>query len=286
MRRLMVLFSAIAGNLRQGFQSLSAAARRVREADLPLLVGSLSYSTVLSLVPLLAVSLSVFHFFGGLDFLLKQIEPFLLRNLVESSGAELTKYLARAIRRVHSGAIGLGGVVVLLYASTKLFHDMEAAIQRVWLVTSKRALWKRLVVYWTVMFLGPLIVAGVLGALGSRGLDVLTQIPSGTVAGAIAFIALFAIYKWVPARRVEFGPSFAAALLAAAALALAQEFYAGVMRGLFRFSKLYGSLAGGPLLLIWILIVWWIVLLGATLAAVLQEKRDWKRDSIETRFDM
>ena len=274
MMMLLKVFRKLKRQLSRGLQPLLAAARRVKEADLPLLVGSLSFSTVLSIVPLLAVSLSVFHFFGGLDFLLKQIEPFIVRNLVESSGAEVSRYLSRAIRRVHSGTIGFGGAIGLLATSTKLFHDMETAIQRVWLVTAKRALWKRLGVYWAVMFVGPLVVAGILGAVGSKGLGTVMELPKDLIAGSFAFCSLFAIYKWVPARRVEFGPAFAASLMAAVGLALAQEFYAGVMRGLFRFSKLYGSLAGLPLFLIWILILWWIILLGATLAAVLQEKRD------------
>lgn len=275
---MIIVLKRLKKELVGGVQPLLAAARRVKEADLPLLVGSLSFSTVLSIVPLLAVSLSVFHFSGGLDFLLKQIEPFIVKNLVESSGAEVSRYLSRAIRRVHSGTIGVGGALGLLMTSTKLFHDMETAIQRVWLVTTKRALWKRLGVYWSVMFIGPLVVAGILGAVGSKGLGAFLELPKNLIAGSFTLLSLFAIYKWVPARRVEFGPAFAAALMAAVGLALAQEFYSGVMRGLFRFSKLYGSLAGVPLFLIWILLLWWIVLLGATLAAVLQEKRDEKRD--------
>jgi membrane protein len=260
--------------LRLSFNTLLVAYRRILQAEIPLIAGSLSFTTVLTLVPFLAVSLSVFHWLGGLEGLLKQIEPFILKNLVESSGAEFSRYLLKAIRRIHSGAIGVSGVIGLLLASTRLFLDMEKAIQRVWLVKKKRALWKRLIVYWSVMFFGPLVIAALLGVIGSKDLGLIRIFPSELVAAALALGGLFFIYKWVPARVVEFRPAFASALLATVGLALAQEFYAGTMRGLFRFSKVYGSLAGIPLFLLWIFLLWWIILLGATLTAILQERRD------------
>lgn len=250
------------------------AISRLQHAEIPLIAGSLSFTTVLTLVPLLAVSLSVFNWFGGLDGLLKQIEPFILKNLVESSGVEFSRYLSKSIQRIHSGALGFTGVFGLLLASTKLFSEMETAIQRVWIVKKKRALWKRLLVYWSVMFLGPLVVAVFLGFIGSKRFGLLTLFPSQLVAGTFSLLALFAIYKWVPARRVQVAPAFASALLATSGLMAAQAFYASVMRGIFKFSKVYGSLAGIPLFLLWIYLLWWIILLGATLTAVLQERRD------------
>lgn len=280
MRILIRGWNTLRQTVRQGIKTLRATYARINQADLPLVAGSLSYMTVLTLVPLLAVSLSVFHWLGGLDEMMKQIEPFLIKNLIESSGAEVSRYLSRAIRRVHSGAIGVGGVVGLFFASTKLFHDMERAVQRVWITTKRRALWKSLLVYWLVMFAGPLLVAALLGVIGRQTIGRGPLVPLEVVAASLAFLALFSIYKWVPSRKVEFRPAFAAALLATAALALTQEFYSSVMRGLFRFSKLYGSLAGLPLFLIWVLLLWWIVLLGAALTAILQERRDMTAERI------
>lgn len=278
MKKLKVLKIRIAQQLLDhfgnGWRILLATWRRIQQADIELIAGSLSYTTVLSLVPLLAVSLSVFQWLGGLEGLLKQVEPFILKNLSESSGVELSRHLSRAIQRVHSGALGVGGVLGVFLASTKLFTDMERAIHRVWLLKTRRALWKRLAVYWTVMFTAPLLLAATLGVLSFRGLGFLKVIPHQSITALFAFIGLFAIFKWVPARRVEFRPALASALLATAGLALAQEFYAGIVRSLFRFSKVYGSLAGVPLFLMWVFLFWWIILMGATLTALLQERLD------------
>ena len=273
-RKIGTALKRMKAQLLLSFRTLRAAYIRIGKSDIPLIAGSLAFTTVLTLVPLLAVSLSVFHWLGGLEGLLKQLEPFIVKNLVESSGAEFSRYLLRSIRRVHSGALGVTGIIGLFLASTKLFSDMETAIQRVWLVKKRRALWKRLMVYWTVMFVGPLVLATLLGVVGSKDLGLIKIFPSELIAAFCALTGLYAIYRWVPARTVEFRPAFASALLATVGLALAQEFYAGAMRGLFRFSKIYGSLAGIPLFLLWIFLLWWIILLGATLTAILQERLD------------
>lgn len=266
-------------HLGSGWRILFATWRRILQADIELIAGSLSYTTVFSLVPLLAVSLSVFQWLGGLDGLMKQVEPLILKNLADSSGVELSRHLSSAIRRVHSGALGAGGVLGLLIASTKLFTDMERAIHRVWLLKKRRALWKRLAVYWAVMFAAPLVLAATLGVLGSKGFEFLKVIPYQSVTAVFAFFGLFAIFKWVPSRRVEVRPALAAAFFSTVGLALAQEFYAGIMGSIFRFSKVYGSLAGIPLFLMWVFLFWWIILIGATLTALLQERLDRRADS-------
>lgn len=261
-------------NLKSGWRMLVATWHRIRQADVEIIAGSLSYTTMLSLVPLLAVSLSVFQLLGGLEHLLKYVEPFILKNMAQSSGVELSRYLSGAIRRTHSSALGISGVVGVLIASTKLFTDMERAIHRVWLIKKRRSLWKRLAVYWAIMFLGPLVLAATLGVLGSKELSLVKKFTGPGLTSVFAFFALYAIYKWVPSRKVDRMPVLASAMMATAGLALAQEFYAGIVRSLFRFSKVYGSLAGVPLFLMWVFVIWWIVLMGATLTALLQERRD------------
>ncbi len=262
------------GWLQSGWRMFLATWRRIRQADVEMIAGSLSYTTMLSLVPLLAVSLSVFQWLGGLEHLLKHLEPFILKNLAQSSGVELSRYLSGAIRRTHSSALGITGVLGVLIASTKLFTDMERAIHRVWLLKRRRSLWKRLFVYWAIMFIGPLVLAAMLGVLGSKELGLVKKFTGPGLTSFIAFIALIAIYKWVPSRKVDRLPVLISAMAATAGLALAHEFYAGIVRSLFRFSKVYGSLAGVPLFLMWVFVVWWIILMGATLTALLQERRD------------
>src|SRR4051794_33124349 len=79
---------------------------QMRDSDVPILAGSLSYSTVLSIVPLLAVSLSVFKAFGNFEIFFRRIEPFIMRNFVEASGANVSQFITDSIARIQSGALG------------------------------------------------------------------------------------------------------------------------------------------------------------------------------------
>jgi membrane protein len=248
--------------------------RQFRVSDVQILAGNLAFVTVISLVPLLAVSLSVFSAYGGFDSLLKKIEPFILQNLVEASGAELSKAIRRSVHRVHSGALGAAGVVGLFLASTKLFNDMETAVQRVWRIRTRRPIALRLLLYWLIMFLGPLVLAFTLGVLGSRDLGLVQILPQSALAVALAFLTLVVIYKFVPARIVSWQAAFTGAVFASTGIALAQAFYAEITRNVLRYNKIYGSLASFPIFLIWLLVLWWIFLVGVALSAVIQNRRD------------
>lgn len=251
----------------------------MKASDLSILAGSLAFSTVISLVPLLAVSLSVFTAFGGLDTLLHKIEPFILRNLVDASGAEISKGIRRSIERVHSGALGFAGAIGLLIASSKLFYDMERAVQRVWGIKNSRRFHRRLFVYWLLMFIGPLALAAFLGLVGSKDTSRLLKLPRGTILLAIEFVVIFAFYKIVPATKVRIKAALISTVVAVAAIGVAQASYSTIMRSFLNVNKVYGSLASVPLFLIWLLVLWQICLTGAALCAVLSrggaiEKKD------------
>ncbi|HVK60763.1 MAG TPA: YihY/virulence factor BrkB family protein [Bdellovibrionales bacterium] len=247
--------------------------QQMRDSDAPILAGSLAFTTVISLVPLLAVSLSVFMAYGGLESLFQKIEPFILQNLVEASGAEISRLLRRSIQRVHSGAIGFWGILGLLVASTKLFYDMERAVQRVWRLKANRSLFGRILIYWLVMFLTPLVLAGLLGVLSSKDVNFFAHVPKKTFAAAFVFFAFVGIYKFVPACRVHWRSALTSAVVATASVALVQVFYSGIMKNILRMNKVYGSLAGVPIFLLWLLVMWWICLAGVALSAVLEERR-------------
>ena len=255
--------------------------QQIHTSDVSTLAGSLAFSTAVSLVPLLAVSLSVFTAFGGLDSLLHKIEPFILHNLVDASGAELSKTLRGAIERVHSRALGLGGALGLLIASTKIFYDMEKAVHRVWGIASDRKIWRQFLIYWVLMFLGPLLIAVILGVLGSKDLGLIGPFPRAIILVSFEFITLLCIYKFVPSTYVAWISALASASIATLAVAIAQAFYSGVMKTFFNTNKVYGSLASVPLFLIWILILWWICLVGVAYCAVLEKRRK-TREGIAT----
>lgn len=248
--------------------------RDIKKSDVQILASSLAFATVISIVPLLAVSLSVFKFYGGFESLIKKIEPFLLQHLVAGSGTDVSQALQKAITRVHSKTLGFGGAIGLMFASTKLFHDMETAVHRIWQTKPKRSIFVRVLVYWGIMFLGPLALAVALGVWTSKDLGLMLYLPRRTFSTALVWIGLFCIYKFVPNTRVDFRPAFWSSFLAAMSMLIAQETYAEITKNILRYNKVYGSLASIPIFLLWVLVLWWICLGGIAFCASMQNQME------------
>ena len=248
--------------------------RRVQDADVNFLAGSLAFTTVLSLVPLLAVSLSVFNALGGLETLFSKVEPFILKNFVEASGVQISKTIHSSIARVHSGTLGIVGSIALLASSTKLFHDVETSVHRVWRIGTSRNIFRRIVVYWVVMFMGPLILAAVVGLIGSKDVNLIKVLPKGGILIVFAFVAFLSIYKFVPSVKVSWRAALLSSLIATCGVGIFQSFYTELTKNILRLNKIYGSLASIPIFLLWILVLWWVCLLGAALCAILDDRPD------------
>ena len=255
-------------------RSLRHTSQDMLSSDIQILASSLAFATVISIVPLLAVSLSVFQFYGGFESLIKRIEPLLLQHLVTGSGGDVSRAIQLAITRVHSGTLGFGGAVGLLFASTKLFHDMETAVHRIWKSKPQRSIFIRVLVYWGIMFIGPLALAAAVGLWSSKDLGLTNVFPRSTFGFGLSFVALFCIYKFVPSRKVDFRWAFWSSLFAGVCMLAAQETYASITRHILRYNKVYGSLASIPIFLLWILVLWWICLIGVALCASLQKHAD------------
>jgi membrane protein len=244
----------------------------MREVDVPVLAGSLSFATILSLIPLMAVSLSAFKAFGGFEILLRYLEPFIMQNLVEASGANVSKFVQDSIARIQSGKLGAIGALALLYTSTRLFMNVEKAVHRVWKEENPRFSFRRLLVFWVVMFFGPVFLAVALGVLGSKDLGLIQILPHQTMAFVCTFIGFVMINRLMPVRTVSWFSVVPASGFAAGGVVLAQSFYAKITGQILTYSKIYGSIASVPIFFLWILVLWWICLAGVALCAVLERK--------------
>jgi membrane protein len=240
--------------------------------DLTLLAASLAFSSVLAVVPLLAVSLSVFNAFGGFETILPTLKSFLFQNLTGTTSAQVTQFLERSVQRIHSGALGLTGAVTLLFIATKLFHDVERAIQRVFESKPTRSLWVRVLVYWGIIFLGPVLLAVALGVLGSKDLALLRALPAALLASLLFFSVLLLVYRYVPQSQVSWRAAFWAALFGTLALLVLQQGFGWASKQLMSYNRIYGSLAAFPLFLIWIQAMWWICLSAGAVAVVVERR--------------
>lgn len=243
-----------------------------RDCQLLTVASSLAYTTLLSIIPLLAVSFAIFQAFGGMEKLYATVEPFILANLAEGSSEEVISHLRRFIGNAHAGAIGAGGFVALMATSLSLLFSIEKAINRIWRAALDRHWFHRLSTYWFFITLGPLALAVAVGALTSEALPIQTLLPSGSGMLLLSWGLLFWLFKFVPNQKVEWKPAALSAFATAVALTSARWGYQLYTQKIVSYSRIYGSLGAVPILLLWIYVVWVILLTGVVITSVLQKR--------------
>ena len=243
-------------------------------AQLATIASALAFKTLLSLVPLLAVSFATFKAFGGLDRLYDTIEPFILNTLAQGISDQVMKELQVFIDRVHAGAVGAGGLLALIWITMSMLSAAEKAINHVWQAEANRGFFQRVSSYWLFVTLGPLTASITLGFATSNNLPVSQFFPTGFGAFLGTVGVLFITYKWVPTARVSGRWALTAATLSALAFTAGKSLYGFYTREIMVLDRFYGGLAALPVLMLWIQILWIIILMGAAITVSLQRRYD------------
>ncbi|MBN9403918.1 MAG: YihY family inner membrane protein [Burkholderiales bacterium] len=251
--------------------------QRLLQDRLGLTASSLTFTTVLALVPLFAVVLSVFTAFPAFAHLQGALQQWLAGNLIPPGiAANVTDYLVQfAGKASQLGAAGFAGLVV---TAVSLLLTIDKTFNQIWRASSRRPLGQRVLVYWAALTLGPLVLAASLAitsylATASRG-----WLPhgSGGVNTALALLqfllstgALMALYRYVPNTPVRWRHAAVGALFVTVCLGLARQALGWYLTRVPTYSVIYGTFATVPILLLWIYLGWLIVLWGAVIAAYL-----------------
>ncbi len=248
----------------------------MQEAQLFITASSLAYTTLMSLIPVLAVSFSVFKAFGGLEHLYQVIEPWVIENLTEGTDEQALQMIRGMIGNIHAGALGIGGLIGLIITSTSLFWNIENAIQRVWKAKPREGWFRRFAVYWLLISLGPLGLSVALGFAGMGKMEgtAMSMVPYGGVLFIITAAFFILIYKYVPNRKVNWRPALMGGITTSVVWNVARVGYSFYIGNLVHYRNIYGSIAALPILLLWLYIVWLILLSGTALTAAFQQRRD------------
>lgn len=245
--------------------------KQIKQSEIRLVAGSLAFSTVLSLIPFLAVTLSVFQLIGGLEFLVPKIQGLFFRYFREALGNEVTQIMKLILSKVNPRALGTTAAAFLVFTSFRLLQDMEYGINRMWKANPSRRLFNRFGISLVLMLLIPVLLAIYAGV---RSIEVFRPIFKNYrdwADGLVAISGLFMIYKILPEARVKTSKAFYGALLSGVGLIILEKSFSWVTKSFIGFSKIYGSLATVPLFLLYVLAVWYIVLLGAATVAYLHK---------------
>ncbi len=252
--------------------------RDVREGQLTLQAMSLVYTTLLSLVPLLAISFSVLAGFG----VQHQLEP-LLKEALEPLGPEKSaEIVARIIQFVDNVSIGvLGGVglAFLLYTVVTLMQKIESAFNRIWHVTQERSMARRFSDYLSVVLIGPVLVFSALGATATiTATPIIKQIASTEPIGSliavgasllpyVLVVAAFTfIYVFMPNTKVRLSSALTGGLAAGILWSSAGFIFTGFIADSANYAAIYSAFATLIVFMIWLYVNWLILLIGGTIA--------------------
>jgi membrane protein len=259
---------------------VSFAARRANQARLTQVAGSLTFSSVLSLVPLLAVALALFTVFPQFADLRDALDRNLIRGLLpDPFGSTILRYLNEFAAK--ASRVGTVGLVVFAATALTMVMTVDHALNDIWRVRMRRALVQRVLIYWALITAGPVLIAASLtltSMVTSMSLGLMHQLPpairSALATAPILFscAAFTALYIIVPNRRVDWRDALTGGVVASVlAELLSRSFASYVSHG--STLTVYGAFAVVPVFLLWVYLSWLTVLFGAAIAATVSGLR-------------
>ena len=260
---------------------------RFRDARLGVSASSLTFTTVLALVPLFTVGLAVFAAFPMFGKFQDTIQRWLIDSLVpDSISRQVLGYLTQFSRKANR--LGTMGLAALLVSAIALMVTIERTLSQIWRLDRSRPLPQRVLLYWSAITLGPLLLGASLAITSyvvTASRDVVDALPAALrwLLDSFEFVLLVlsvsGLYFYVPYTRVRWRHALTAGLLVALGIELAKKLLAVYLTQIPTYSAIYGAFAALPILLVWIYVAWVIVLLGAVVAATLPElgRQTWRK---------
>ena len=249
--------------------------RRARQERLPQVAGSLTFITLLSIVPFLAVSFALFTRFPAFSRFEAALEEHLLKSLLPADIARtVLKYLHQFAANA-SGLTWMGSLFVLVTAIALLL-TVENAFNQIWSVKRSRPFLKRVGMYLLMLAVGPPAVGVSLWAtsyLLGESIDLIEVLPSSAKfvltlgPAALTWVGLTCLFYFVPNTKVRRRDAITGALIASAALELGKRGFATYLLKIPTYKAVYGAFAVFPVFLLWVYFSWLVTLAAALVAA-------------------
>ncbi|MDO9193634.1 MAG: YihY family inner membrane protein [Undibacterium sp.] len=255
----------------------SFANKRLQEVRLPEVAGSLTFTTVLALVPILTIAFAIFTAFPLFNSFRTSLEAYFIQNLMPKGISNtilgyLTQFATKATR-----LSAVGGVVLIVTAVTTMAM-IDKTFNQIWNVQRTRPVLQRILVYWAIVTLGPLLIGvsisvtsylftatnGVVSTIPLLGVVVYTLVSVAFTTGAFTLL-----YLTVPNCSVDWRDAAWGGFFAAISFEVAKRLFAIFIKQFPTYTVIYGALAAVPIFLIWVYLSWLIILFGAVIAAAL-----------------
>jgi membrane protein len=252
-----------------------ALLRRFREDRGIQTAGSLTFTTLLALVPLVTVAVALSTAFPVFNQAMEALGHYVSGQLLPEGGAKVTQQFSTFAAK--AGRLTAIGLAFLAVTALMLMLTVDEMMNRIFRVQRRRALAQRLLVYWGVLSLGPLLIGASLSmtsflvgnSLGYLDLGWLTRGVLGLLPFLFTCAALTMLYLVVPFRRIDVRHALIGAVVAGLLFEAAKRGFALYVAKFPTYTLIYGAFAAVPIFLLWLYLSWMVVLFGATLTAML-----------------
>ncbi len=273
----MPLSEALPRNFSELASFLRAAWERFDEDRCLQVAGSLAYTTLLSLVPLVTVALAVATAFPVFGEVTGSIEAWVSKNVLPGA---IAKSVASYVSQFAAAAARLTAVGIAFLAATAvmLMLTIDTALNRIFRVSRPRPLVQQLLMYWAVLTLGPVLIGAsismtsyvVSASLGlAKGLPLVGEVLIRVMPVLLTGTATTLVYLIVPNRRVKLRHALIGGFLAGIAFEVMQRGFALYVTRFPTYRLVYGAFATIPIFLVWLYLSWVVVLFGATVTAMI-----------------
>ena len=253
---------------------------RFQEVRLGMTASSLTFTTVLALVPLFTLALAIFTAFPIFAQVQEQLQRWLIDSLVpESISRQVLGSLTQFSRK--ASRLGLVGFIAVVATSVALLVTIDRTLGQIWRVNRQRLWGQRVLIYWAGLTLGPILLGGSLmissylftGYLAGLGdwLPFSVRTLLDFVEFALLVACVTGLYYYLPNTRVDWRHALIGGISVALGLELAKKVLAVYLAQMPTYSAIYGAFSAVPILLVWIYVAWVVVLLGAVLTSSLPE---------------
>ncbi|MBO7556748.1 MAG: YihY family inner membrane protein [Alphaproteobacteria bacterium] len=253
-------------------------AKRAKADAVFRVASALAYTSLIAIVPLIAIAIAIFSAFPVFDSIKEQLADFLFQNLTADFEEHIRENLSEIVK--NSGQLGAVGVSGIAITAIMLLSTIEDSFNYIFKVTQPRRIATKITLYWTVITLGPLLLGT---AFSMRGylyaLQKFVDVDGITSKLFLSYLippfntvlVLVLVYILVPNKKIKVKNAFCGALVALVLFWLMRKGFGSFVMSNTTYSTLYGALAIIPIFLVWMYLAWAVVLFGAVVTAAMEE---------------
>lgn len=268
---------AVKNGATQIFQLIRLVSTRALRYQVSLRAAHLTLATLLAAVPIITIVFGILRLTPAMVAMQDSLVSYVETHLAPGSSSTVIPYLLSFSEQTKN--LPAAGIATLILTALLLLNSFEASVQAIWQIKQKRKIRERLLTYWAILTLGPILLAVVMslyGALLSYQIsgDYIPKFLEGIFelsSYLVYFLLLFTINFLTPNAEVKVKPTAISALIGGIAIATLNSIFANFAQFFASYQIVYGAFAALPIFLIWLQISWLIILFTVSLNATLHK---------------